>query len=297
MAEYALLTHGERGSMRQAVADFDGWHGPVKTAERSKGAQKTIYVFQQNIAGFVQHFGVEKCGFLTLTFADDVFDVKEASRRFNSFRTNFLSKHFCGYIGVYERTKRGVVHFHFVVACKENIAEGFDHEAVKRNVYTKNTRNAHIAALWKLLRDNLQKYGFGLQHQLVPVKSKDGIAKYLSKYITKGLETRSRSDKGFRFTRASQDKDCRWKQANYKFSWAGENAAHWRKALAHWVAKKSEIYRSAFYDKTGFFVSVDEENYTDIFKIFHGAKWCHRHKDAILLFYDQVIGAGNAKRN
>lgn len=295
MAEYALLPHGERAAMSRAVADFDGWHSPAKTEQRLKGAKKSVYVFQENIAGFVQHFGVEKCGFLTLTFSDDVFDVREASRRFNSFRTNFLSKHFCGYIGVYERTKRGIVHFHFVVACKANIAEGFDHEAVKRNVYTKNTRNAHIAALWKLLRDNLQKYGFGLQHQLVPVKSRDGIAKYLSKYITKGLENRTRGDKGFRFTRSSHDKGCRWKRANHKFSWVGDNAGHWRKALAHWVTQKSDVYRSAFYAATGFLVSVDEQNYADIFKVFHGADWCHRHRDAILLFYNNSIGAVNAR--
>ncbi|MDK4685633.1 hypothetical protein QDY72_10800, partial [Kingella negevensis] len=70
----------------------------------------------ENIQSFINYFGMQNCGFLTLTFSDDVKCVYEASKRFNSFRTNFLTKVTLSYIGVYERHKSGRIHFHFVVA-------------------------------------------------------------------------------------------------------------------------------------------------------------------------------------
>lgn len=113
-------------------------------------ASKPAYSFTANVQAFVDHFGIENCGFLTLTFSEKVDCVHEASRRFNSFRTNFLSKVSKGYIGVYERHKSGVIHFHFVVAFLGNIFSEvrggavvcFDHEEVKNKRLNRKQRYA-----------------------------------------------------------------------------------------------------------------------------------------------------------
>lgn len=69
--------------------------------EFSNSHRKSAYALEQNVRGFIEHFGIEHVGFLTLTFADHVTDSKEAQRRFNSLRTNYLKKHYSNYIRVW----------------------------------------------------------------------------------------------------------------------------------------------------------------------------------------------------
>ena len=195
----------------------------METKENVKltgASAKSAYAFTENVQKFVEHYGLEYCGFLTLTFEDNVTDVFEASKRFNSFRTGILDKqlHMQAYIGVYERTQKGRVHFHFCIAFNENIAYEyrfgkkveFNHKVVNNFRLPKSIRYASVPAtlraIWKKLRQKLELYGFGLQHRLVPVKTEKGIARYLAKYLTKGFENREKRDKGFRFVRSSAGK-------------------------------------------------------------------------------------------
>jgi hypothetical protein len=53
-------------------------------------AGRTAYALAVNVADAVGRWGIEKSGFLTLTFADHVLDPKEAQRRLNSLTTNVL---------------------------------------------------------------------------------------------------------------------------------------------------------------------------------------------------------------
>lgn len=140
---------------------------------------KPSYQLKENIIAFINHYGIDQCGFLTLTFPDDVRCVFEASRRFNSLRTGYLSKVMNAYIGVYERHKSGVIHFHFVLALKKNIAwevrKGqivhFDHDQVRKGNYSSAAKE--LRRIWKQFREVLPRYGFG-RHQLLPVKSEKG---------------------------------------------------------------------------------------------------------------------------
>ena len=109
--------------------------------EFSTAHKKSAYALQVNVKSFIDYHGIDKVGFLTLTFADDIKDPKEAQRRFNSLRTNFLKQYYQHYIRVVERTKAGRIHFHLLVACKENIRRGLNF----RQIAARNYKSANFA--------------------------------------------------------------------------------------------------------------------------------------------------------
>lgn len=287
MLEFSDVSRSVRANLSEMFS------GGYLAMPEQKSVAKGEFVLTRNVQGFIEHFGIEKCGFLTLTFADDVQDVREASRRFNSMRTNFLCKHIQGYIGVYERTKSGRIHFHFVVALKKDIRSGFNFDAMQKankGVYgLKLTSNHELKSLWQLLKANLPKYGFGHIHQLVPVHSETGIAHYLAKYLSKGVSFRSEADKGFRFVRSSANKGVWWKRATYAFAWHSPAAMRWRKALQKWVDDKAELFQAAYFDRFGVMIAVDESNYSDVLKGVAGAKWCYFARHNIIYNFDNNL--------
>ncbi|ULJ60612.1 rolling circle replication-associated protein [Wielerella bovis] len=279
---------------------------------------KSVFAFTENVQSFIEHFGIEHCGFLTLTFADHVLDVYEASSRFNSFRTGFLDKtlNILAYIGVYERQKSGRVHFHFVVAFHENIAYeyrkgkriDFNHEVINNYRLPKQIRYASVPAslrmIWKKLREKLELYGFGIQHKLLPVRSDKGMARYLSKYLVKGIQMRQLRDKGFRLVRSSTGKKAiAWKKVSSCFAWNTKGSKFWREALSFFIQRKKrlakkEIKTSTFYQKN---VSeqvqklaiMNQENYSQIMLEVYGPKWCYLNKDEIISDYQTAKIIGN----
>ena len=90
--------------------------------------RKQAYSLHENVEKFIKLFGLGCVGFLTLTFKDNVTDHKEAYRRFNSLRSNFLNKIFPDYMLVKERQKRGAWHYHLLVGLNADIRTGFDFE-------------------------------------------------------------------------------------------------------------------------------------------------------------------------
>ncbi|MCB1660629.1 MAG: hypothetical protein KDI39_20610, partial [Pseudomonadales bacterium] len=52
--------------------------------------KKAVFALKTNIAAMINKHGLNKIGFLTLTFADNVQCHKEATKRFNSLATNVL---------------------------------------------------------------------------------------------------------------------------------------------------------------------------------------------------------------
>lgn len=247
---------------------------------------KSEFVLKENMKSFISKYGEDKCGFLTLTFSDSVFCVKEASRRFNSFRTNFLKRFARAYIGVYERHKSGVIHFHMVVALDSDIRSGFNMDLVRKRQY-RNGANKYLRGVWATLRTVLPLYGFG-RHQLIPIWSSKGVADYLAKYLVKGMKERSVEDKGFRLVRMSQDKVNFWKVATSRFAWFGERSIAWRKALADWVEHNKFMFQNDFYKKTGFIVDVNNETYSFVLNKIAGAKWCYVNSNNILRFSSNV---------
>lgn len=194
--------------------------------------RKQAFVLQENCKRFISMFGIDYVGFLTLTFADNCTDHKEAQRRFNSLSSHFLRKTFLQYVLVKERQIRGAWHYHLLVGLPENIRTGFNFD----EVFPKKGRGKYISAspylrsLWKELRDAMKRYGFG-RSELAPIKSNEGvIADYVGKYIAANAEGRHRAgyeeeDKGIRIVSYSQ----KWNRSNSNFAWNTPGGKEWRR--------------------------------------------------------------------
>lgn len=199
--------------------------GTLNNAEK-----KTAYCLRENVKALAKAYGLNRLGFLTLTFADPVTDTKEAQRRFNSLATHFLRKTFPDWLMVVEpQGQRGnAVHYHLLVVCPEDIRTGFDFEAIKARDY--RSASATLRGVWSTLRDVLPRYGFG-RAELLPIKStQEGIAKYVGKYISKGCGDRLDGWEGARLVRYSTRTP--WRTAFVNFAWNSDGAKQWRELVA-----------------------------------------------------------------
>ncbi len=205
--------NGSEAAPNKAIEDFNSF---------SKSHKRSACALAWNVQYLAQKFGLEHLGFLTLTFADNVVDPKEAQRRFNSLATNVLRHRYREFIRVWERTKRGRIHYHLLVVQNLDIRTGFDFDAVSRNDY--KSANAAIRDEWAFWRKTAKAYGFG-RTELLPVKStEEGIARYIGKYISKHVSQREERDKGFRlveYTRGAR-------MSSTRFGWNTEGAGQWR---------------------------------------------------------------------
>lgn len=196
--------------------------------------KKQVFALTLNTEYFIDTYGLNSVGFLTLTFKEPIDKPKEANRRFNSFSSNFLRKHTLSWIKVQERHLSGRIHFHLLIAVESDIRTGFDFDSVRKRNYS--SVSPELKRLWKLFRENCPKYGFG-RHQLEPIRSTaEGMAKYLSKYLTKDMGKRYPNDKGARLV--SYGKCSRI--ASSRFSWVSEGARLFRMKLALFVHSIAE---------------------------------------------------------
>jgi hypothetical protein len=207
----------------------------------SKSHWKTSKALAENVRALVEKYGLERVAFHTETFADHVVDMKEASRRFNSLRTHVLAVRYLDYITVVERQASGRVHFHLLVACRDDIRSGFNFEAYDnarraenpdtRAYWTRMYAASATEALreeWRFWREVAPRYGFG-RCELTPIRSTaEAIGKYVGKYIRKHIEKRKPEDKGARLVRYSK----RGRSWSTRFSSLGVGAKLWRGKLA-----------------------------------------------------------------
>lgn len=169
-------------------------------------------------------------GFFTLTTKDNISNHEEFQRRWNSFRTNYLSKsaHFGSWIGTYERQgakAKHAWHIHLVVVVSQDIRTGCDFSEFEKRRY--KTAPAYLRELWAELREKCEAYGFG-RHELLPVKStSEGLARYVGKYVSKHIGARQEEDKGKRLIVASRD----WVRHSCNFAWNNEGGQEWRRKL------------------------------------------------------------------
>lgn len=166
-------------------------------------------------------------GFLTLTFEDNVTDFREASRRFNSLKTNFLSKYseFGEWICTKEQQKRGAWHFHLLICLKEDIREGINFEELAKRNYS--SASPYLRQIWSDLREAMPKYHFG-RSELLPIRSNsEAMARYIGKYVSKHIGQRNDESKGVRLVTSSQG----WVKNSIRFGWITDNAKQWRLKL------------------------------------------------------------------
>jgi hypothetical protein len=202
-------------------------------------------------------------GFLTLTFADHVLDVKEAQKRFNSLRTGVLAERYAAFITVLERMKSGRIHFHLLVVLEQDVRTGFNWDEAAKGVYS--SANAYLRSEWAFWRKTAKEYGFG-RTELLPIKStEEAIGKYVGKYIAKHMEQRRQDDKGARLVRYSVDA----RKCSTKFAWAGVKPWLWRQKLAQFAARHGV------------------RDISEMPKVF-GSKWAYFYGEAIA---DEVLSS------
>lgn len=187
--------------------------------------KRTAAALAMNIQDMVKKHGIERIGFLTLTFPELVTSPKEAQRRFNSLATHVL-KRYTAWIRVFERHKSGGIHYHLLVVCPGDIRAGFRFGEAKAGNY--QSASPLLKAEWKFWRETAERYGFG-RTELLPIKSnREGIARYVGKYVSKHIGQRIEADKGVRMVEYSKGA----KMARTAFAWVTPRAQVWRQKLA-----------------------------------------------------------------
>ena len=78
----------------------------------SAAHRKTAFALKLNVLLMIGRFGLERIGFLTLTFARHVVAYKEAQKALHSLMTGVLKKRYAEYIIVMERMDSGRIHYH-----------------------------------------------------------------------------------------------------------------------------------------------------------------------------------------
>lgn len=187
--------------------------------------RKAAAALAWNVKAMCERHGIERVGFLTLTFSDHVTDVKEASKRFNSLASNVLNGRYADWVRVIERQKSERIHYHLLVAMGEDIRTGVDFARLADRDYS--TAGKALRGEWAFWRSTARKYRFG-RTELLPIKSSDeAIGRYVGKYIAKHIEARKDEDKGARLVAYSKGA----RVAVTRFSWVSPGAATWRRKV------------------------------------------------------------------
>jgi hypothetical protein len=216
----------------QTGGEGRGSLGGLNSAHR-----KTALALSWNVAFFVEKFGIDRCGFLTLTFADHVLDPREAQRRLNNLMRRAFADHYCEYIRVMERQKSGRIHYHLLVVCNHDIRSGVDVDAIAAGDYTSVPPRHPLRMEWAFLHKTLKAYGFG-RHNLQPIKGTgDALGQYVGKYIGKHINQREERDKGARLVAYTRGARC----ASSRFTRIGS------KLDVQWRAKVQTFCRMVEY--------------------------------------------------
>lgn len=225
----------------------------------SSAHRKTAYALKLNVLWLIERHGLERIGFLTLTFARHVVAYKEAQKALHSLMTGVLKKRYPEYIIVMERMNSKRIHYHLLVVMADNIRTGFDFGAVKRGDY--RSASDYLRREWKFWRDTAPKYGFG-RTELLPIKkTADGVARYVGKYVAKHIGQRLPEDKGARLVRYSKGTG----RAGTRFDWMSPGAVMWRQKLGTFCRT----------------LGLNSDNYQQFLKEWFGRNWVYNLRTII----------------
>ena len=239
-----------RGRTPEAAA-ASGTSGPflVKNGHNSNGvpltsppdrvalpgsARRTALALLVNVRAMADQFGIERLGFLTLTFREHITDAREARRRFNSLATGVIRPRYGRALSVLERHKSGRIHFHLLVAMSADIRSGVDFGALARRDY--RSAGDALRSEWAFWRRTAPAYGFG-RTELLPVKSDaEAMGRYVGKYLGKHFSARQEADRGIRLVSYIGER-----AATSRFSWATPRASAWRDGIRLLVSRLHEL--------------------------------------------------------
>jgi hypothetical protein len=184
---------------------------------------KKRFAVQKDVEGFARQWGEDNCGELTLTFAENITEKADASRRFNSLRPALLALGVLSFIGCWERQMRGAWHLHLLVALAHPVRNQPD-----ARVYLQKLRDIVCGTAENEHKDGLLvKRGFGYIHHLAPIKKTAArFAGYFTSYLTKTWKELQGEKKRVRLiTYARNVSRC----ASVHFSWNGPGGINWRR--------------------------------------------------------------------
>ena len=229
---------------------------------------KNAQAITKNSAHWIKKFGLDYVALVTITFKENLKDVKEAQRRYNNFATCVRRKNkFDVLEKIVEFQKRGAVHYHMLIKTHEPVRKDFDFDAFdkswkepkNRRKYTRiyaNSATPHLRHLWGYMRERAEKHGFG-RTELMPIKYPNNVGSYLGKYLAKDQGEQGRGVRKISYTRKY------YKVASPYVSWVNGPGASWRRNLKAWAE-----YRG--------FKNTDE-----IAKAF-GPRWAHNLRGEIM---------------
>ena len=266
--------------------------------EFTTGRKRSAFVLAESVENLCKMYGITNVGFLTLTFKKHVLCPKEAQRYLNSLFSNVLKPRYTDYVGVFERTKTGRIHYHLLVSLPFDIKTGFDFKQIADTSLSRSVRyssaSKELKAEWAFLRKTVVKYGFGPRVELMPVKTNiEAIKFYVGKYIGKSLKasheaknaSHGYSDKGVRLVRYSKGA----RAGTTRFAWASSGASSWRNSVEFFAEIISRHYEKPV------------SNVDDLSDIL-GFRWAYKYRDYILkisdyldLFRDSGISLSDAK--
>ena len=209
----------------------------IASSRLSSQHRKAASALAWNVQAMAEKWGLERLGFLTLTFADHVLDGREAQRRFNSLSTHILRTRYPAFIRVLERQKSGRIHYHLLVVLDSDIRTGFDFEAIQHHNY--RSASAALRSEWAFWRRTAKPYGFGRTELLTVRSTAEGIASFVGKYISKHLGARLEADKGMRLVDYSRGA----RVASTRFQFVTEGAAAWRHKLRLFAGLMFQAHR------------------------------------------------------
>lgn len=141
-----------------------------------KRKQKHYEKMRWEIARIIDCNFDDKTKFMTLTFKDNIDDITYTNYEFNKFikRLNFYlyntKKQNLKYLAVWEKQKRGAIHYHIIF---------FDLPYIK---------NKDLQDIWR--------HGF-IKINKIDVDSKDNRGRYVSKYFSKDIDDKNYKQKAF----------------------------------------------------------------------------------------------------
>jgi hypothetical protein len=165
--------------------------GQLHRSNVRKGRRKQVAAARLRLRALVERVGIKRIAVLTVTTADECRSSADFQRRWHSFRTHVLSRWLTPGVWMRERQPRtGNWHAHALVDAGFDIQTEFPFEDVSRNNYRSVRRE--VRSLWKRLREEALRYGFG-RTQLLPIDERrggaDAVVGYLTRYLSKSFSS------------------------------------------------------------------------------------------------------------
>lgn len=193
---------------------------PEKKIIEEKNINRSKFQFQRLVRTNESKFKT----FITLTFKENITDVKEANYQFKKWVISIrrLKKDFL-YIGVPEFQKRGAVHYHLLtnLDIKEN------HNII---IPQKNNKNCYDVKFWS--------YGFS---SVFDVKNINVVG-YMSKYMTKSCDNRLFAHRRYFYSRNLEKPEEFYLDTRKDFDFT---------LIADLLSNSNVIYENSYLDKFG----------------------------------------------